>query len=100
MSKVDEVVKKMLQTAYDTAKEMLNTHRDILERIADYLYEHETITGKEFMDIFNEMMGKKEPVDGEAVEVPKTDFTEPFSEPENREFPENEPIAPDEAFEE
>ena len=55
IAKVDEVVKVMLQKAYDTAKEMLLTHRDVLERIAGYLYEHETITGKEFMDIFNEM---------------------------------------------
>ena len=87
MSKVDEVVKGMLQKAYDTAKEMLITHRDILERIADYLYEHETITGKEFMEIFNEMMGKKEPVDAEAVTVEDA-------------VTENEPVAPEEAFEE
>ena len=87
MSKVDEVVKGMLQRAYDTAKEMLITHRDILERIADYLYEHETITGKEFMEIFNEMMGKKESVDAEAVTVEDA-------------VTENEPVAPEEAFEE
>lgn len=100
MSKVDEVVKKMLQKAYDTAKDMLNTHRDILERIADYLYEHETITGKEFMDIFNEMMGKKEPVDGTAIELPETDLNVQTSERGNGSFRENEPIAPEEAFEE
>ena len=49
IAKVDEVVKVMLQKAYDTAKEMLLSHRDVLERIAGYLYEHETITGKEFI---------------------------------------------------
>ena len=37
IAKVDEVVKVMLQKAYDTAKEMLLTHRDVLERIAGYL---------------------------------------------------------------
>ena len=91
MSQVDGVVKQMLQNAYDTAKEMLISHRDILERIADYLYEHETITGKEFMDIFNEMIKRDEVIDGEAVEV---------TEAAEKEILENEPVAPDEAFEE
>ena len=59
----------MLQKAYDTAKEMLLTHRDVLERIAGYLYEHETITGKEFMDIFNEMAEAKQPIDVDAEDV-------------------------------
>ena len=59
----------MLQKAYDTAKEMLLSHRDVLERIAGYLYEHETITGKEFMDIFKEMTEGNQPIDVEAEEV-------------------------------
>lgn len=63
MARVDDVVKGMLRRAYDTAKEMLNSHREILESIAGYLYEHETITGKEFMQIFNRMMTEKPPVE-------------------------------------
>jgi cell division protease FtsH len=99
MSRVDEVVKAMLQEAYDTAKDMLNTHRDILERIAGYLYEHETITGKEFMDIFNEMMAQRQPVEAEAVEVEQEDFSQDTQEFSETAY-ENEPVAPDEAFEE
>ncbi|MCD8218247.1 MAG: ATP-dependent zinc metalloprotease FtsH [Clostridiales bacterium] len=66
IAKVDEVVKAMLQKAYDTAKQMIYANLDILERIADYLYEHETISGKEFMEIFNDMRRSHTPV---AVEV-------------------------------
>lgn len=101
IAKVDEVVKVMLQKAYDTAKEMLLTHRDVLERIAGYLYEHETITGKEFMDIFNEMAEAKQPidVDAEDVTVPTEVQTAELSENET-ELSGNEPVAPEEAFEE
>ncbi len=66
VAKVDEVVKTMLQKAYDTAKQMLYANIDILERIAEYLYEHETITGKEFMDLFNEMRAERSPMALEA----------------------------------
>lgn len=101
IAKVDEVVKVMLQKAYDTAKEMLRTHRDVLERIAGYLYEHETITGKEFMDIFNEMAEAKQPidVDAEDVTVQTEEQTAEMSENET-ELSGNEPVAPEEAFEE
>ncbi len=60
IAKVDEVVQAMLQTAYDTAKQMLYANLDILDRIADYLYDKETITGKEFMEIFTEMRETRE----------------------------------------
>ena len=101
IAKVDEVVKVMLQKAYDTAKEMLLSHRDVLERIAGYLYEHETITGKEFMDIFKEMTEGNQPIDVEAEEVTAQTDTQSAPIKENEtEFSGNEPVAPDEAFEE
>mgnify|MGYP000825335531 CR=1 FL=1 len=37
---------------YDKATGLLEENREILDKISDYLYEHETITGKEFMKIF------------------------------------------------
>ncbi len=58
---VDEVVRQMIQDAYDTAYRMLEENREILDKIADYLYEHETITGKEFMKIFRELKGLPDP---------------------------------------
>ncbi len=66
VAKVDEVVKAMLQKAYDTAKQMLYANIDILERIAEYLFERETITGKEFMNLFNEMRAARSPMALEA----------------------------------
>ena len=101
IAKVDEVVKVMLQKAYDTAKEMLLSPRDVLERIAGYLYEHETITGQEFMDIFKEMTEGNQPIDVEAEEVTAQTDTQSAPIKENEtEFSGNEPVAPDEAFEE
>ncbi|BAK47282.1 hypothetical protein CXIVA_13160 [Clostridium sp. SY8519] len=92
IAKVDEVVKDMLKKAYDTAKQMLSDNYEILERIAKYLYEHETITGKEFMDIFKEMKAAEENVVDASGEV--------IPEPDALSIPEGEPTAPDEAFEE
>ena len=80
---------------------MLLSHRDVLERIAGYLYEHETITGKEFMDIFKEMTEGNQPIDVEAEEVTAQTDTQSAPIKENEtEFSGNEPVAPDEAFEE
>ena len=45
--------------------QMLTENRDILDHISDYLYEKETITGKEFMKIFREMKGLPQEEDKE-----------------------------------
>ncbi len=49
---VDEEVMKILSTAYEEAKRLLNENRDLLDRLADYLLAKESITGKQFMEIF------------------------------------------------
>lgn len=56
-SEIDREVMKMLKTAYEEAKRLLSEHRKSLDRIADFLIEKETITGKEFMNIFYETEG-------------------------------------------
>ncbi len=53
-SKIDEKVVELVQTQYEKAKKLLIEHRSDLDRIAKYLYEKETITGEEFMQILNE----------------------------------------------
>ena len=65
---IDEEVMKMLKAAYAEAKRLLADNREALERIADFLIEKETITGKEFMKIFREVKGLPEPeeTDGEG----------------------------------
>ena len=56
-SEIDEEVMKMLKDAYEEAKQLLRNHRQALDKIAAFLIEKETITGKEFMEIFHEVEG-------------------------------------------
>lgn len=51
---VDNEIKKMLKACYEEAKRILSANREALDRIAAYLFEKETITGKEFMSLFNQ----------------------------------------------
>ena len=64
-SQIDEEVMRMLKSSYEEAKHLLSENRDALDRIAAFLIEKETITGKEFMKIFREVKGIPEPVEGE-----------------------------------
>ena len=64
-SQIDEEVMRMLKSSYEEAKRLLSENRDALDRIAAFLKEKETITGKEFMKIFREVKGIPEPVEGE-----------------------------------
>jgi cell division protease FtsH len=52
---VDRVVKSMLDEAYAKAKGLLDDNREVMHRIAGYLFEKETITGKEFMKLLKEV---------------------------------------------
>jgi cell division protease FtsH len=56
-SEIDKEVMKLLKDSYDAAKELLGSHREALDKIAAFLIEKETITGKEFMEIFHEVEG-------------------------------------------
>ena len=56
-AEVDKEVMKMLKEAYEEAKRLLSEHRQSLDKIADFLIEKETITGKEFMEIFRKVEG-------------------------------------------
>ena len=64
-SQIDEEVMRMLKSSYEEAKRLLSENRDALDRIAAFLIEKETITGKEFMKIFREVKGIPEPVERE-----------------------------------
>ena len=56
-SEIDHEVMKMLKEAYEEAKKLLSEQRESLDKIAAFLIEKETITGKEFMKIFHEVEG-------------------------------------------
>ena len=56
-TEIDREVMVVLKAAYEEAKRLLSEHRESLDRIAAFLIERETITGKEFMEIFREVEG-------------------------------------------
>ena len=60
-SEIDTEVMQILKDAYEEALQLLRENRDVMDKIAAYLIEKETITGKEFMRIFREAKGLPEP---------------------------------------
>ena len=68
-AEIDQEVMKMLKAAYEEAKRLLTENREALDKIAAFLIEKETITGKEFMKIFHEVQG----IEVEEEETSKED---------------------------
>ena len=60
-AEIDAEVMLMLKAAYAEAKRLLSENREAMDHIAEYLIEKETITGKEFMEIFRKVKGIQEP---------------------------------------
>ena len=60
-TEIDHEVMKLLKYSYNEAKRLLSENREALDKIAEFLIERETITGKEFMKIFREIKGESEP---------------------------------------
>lgn len=56
-SEVDREVMKLLQECYEKAYKLVDEHKEVLHKLAAYLVEKETITGKEFVSIFEEETG-------------------------------------------
>ena len=107
-AQVDEEVMKLLKESYEEAKRLLSENREILDKIAAYLIEKETITGKEFMEIYRREKGLPDPAeekkesDGEAKEAKDSaeDKAEaPKAEAVIEPAPETE-VGPTESFEE
>ncbi len=60
-AEVDTEVMKILKASYEEAKRLLSENREVMDKIADFLIQKETITGKEFMKIFREAKGLPDP---------------------------------------
>ena len=60
-AEIDEEVMRILKEAYEEAKGLLKDNLDVMHKLAAFLIEKETITGKEFMKIFREVKGIPEP---------------------------------------
>lgn len=96
-AQIDREVMKMLKDSYEKAKSLLEENRDILDKIAEHLYENENITGKEFMRIYRELKGipepeeedvenaKKEPEESKVVDIRVDDDTKMTPEKEEAE---------------
>ena len=97
-TEVDHEVMELLHRSYEEAKRMLIENREALDKIAEFLIERETITGKEFMKIFRQVKGIPEPEETQktvsenrmgmkdakeieelptVIELPQKDFEEP-----------------------
>lgn len=72
-SDIDKEVMQILKDCYDKAESLLAGNREVLDHIAEYLISKETITGEEFMKIYNEIKGIQEEPKGETeASVPQT----------------------------
>ena len=60
-SQIDDEVLSIINSSYAEAMKLLDENREILDSISDYLYQKETITGKEFMKMFRDMKGLQDP---------------------------------------
>ncbi len=87
-AEIDAEVVAMLKEAYETALSMLRENRELMDKLAEFLIEKETITGKEFMQIFRKEKGipepedEKKPAEEPKVEETKAEETKAVSEPE------------------
>lgn len=70
---IDKEVMAILKDCYDKAEQLLSGNRDVLDQIAEYLISKETITGEEFMKIYNEIKGITQETQSEAsTSIPET----------------------------
>ena len=64
-AEIDQEVVEILKESYEKALSMLEENRDVMDKLAEFLIEKETITGKEFMEIFRKEKGLPEPEEKE-----------------------------------
>lgn len=88
-AEIDKEVLSIINKAYEDATNMLIENRAILDRIAEYLYEKETITGKEFMKMYREMKGLPDE-DEKPEEAKAQEDTKSAPASEAQQAPENE----------
>ena len=74
-ARIDKEVARRMKEYYDRAVNIIKENRDALEKIAEYLIEKETITGKEFIKMYREIKGLPEPENekSDKAEANKTD---------------------------
>ena len=74
-TEVDKEVMEILKLSYEKALSMLRENKEVMDKLAAFLIEKETITGKEFMKIFREIKGIEEPKEEkESAATPEEDI--------------------------
>ena len=81
---VDTEVMKLLKESYKEAKRLLKENRAILDKLAEFLIEKETITGKEFMKIFRQEKGLPEPEEKEEQNAEEKPGRKPEQNPDEQ----------------
>ena len=77
LESVDSEVRAVIANCYNTAVKILTENREALDKIAEFLIEKETITGKEFMEIFNKVKAAgQEEASEEVTEETSEEITE------------------------
>ena len=71
-ARIDEEVARRMKEFYDRAVKIIKENRDVLDKIAEYLIEKETITGKEFIKMYREIKGLPEPDDEKKDKLEST----------------------------
>ena len=79
---IDTEVMKLLKDSYKEAKRLLKENRELMDSLAAFLIEKETITGKEFMKIFREAKGLPEPEEVKKDDVVKVEAASEETKPE------------------
>ena len=87
---VDKEVMEILKESYEKAKQLLLENRSIMDKLAEFLIEKETITGKEFMQIFRREKGIPEPEEEKKEEKPQEQKLEDISLPREKTAEDNE----------
>ena len=99
-AEIDEEIMKMLKASYEEAKRLLSANRDALDKIAAFLIEKETITGKEFMKIFREVKGIPEPEEADGEKKEEKESGRILMKPTEQQAEESQAIAETESAEE
>ena len=81
-AEIDAEVVAILKESYEKAKELLSENREIMDKLAEFLIEKETITGKEFMKIFRELKGLPDPEEEKKTEKSSEEVKEPVEKQE------------------
>jgi cell division protease FtsH len=84
---IDDEIRRVVEEAHQTARDILTDHRDALDRLSKVLLERETIEAKEFQRLVAGETAEEVFGSGEEPEEPKTPEIEPEPEKPGREGP-------------